>query len=252
MAVYYLEFNFRPERITHNKSLRKAIQLVFDPVEFTNKIVALPGTRPGVSLVPVWLKGFDKKFRQEHRARRIAVNLASARKHLEAAKKELGVDKLPPIVLLTGDTPSASKQAEYLQDLLRNTLGLEVRIDKQIFKQRLAKMTSGEFDIVAAGWGPDYNDIMTFGDLFASWNLNNRGRYVNPQYDYWVEVAQNSIDPSVRMEAMAKVQEIVIEDVVILPQYESSSVYIQHPKLKGLIRRVVGSDPSYIFAEVLP
>ena len=50
----------------------------------------------------------------------------------------------------------------------------------------------------------DFDDIMTFGDLFASWNLNNRGRYDNPEYDAAVRVAMNSTDPRTRMDAMAK------------------------------------------------
>ena len=45
---------------------------------------------------------------------------------------------------------------------------IAVKIDKQIPKQRLAKMTAGDFDMVLAGWGPDYNDPLTFGDLYAS------------------------------------------------------------------------------------
>ena len=59
--------------------------------------------------------------------------------------------------------------------MFKKHLGLDIKIDKQIFKQRLAKMLSGDFDMVLAGWGPDYDDPLTFGDLFASWNLNNRG-----------------------------------------------------------------------------
>ena len=106
--------------------------------------------------------------------------------------------------------------------------------------------------MVAAGWGPDFNDIMTFGDLMASWNLNNRGRYNNPRYDELVRQAQNSTDPRVRMEAMAEVQDIIIDDVVILPEYEQGVVYLQHPKLKGVVRRVVGQDPDYTYARVVP
>ncbi|MBD3646902.1 MAG: peptide ABC transporter substrate-binding protein, partial [Pseudomonadales bacterium] len=116
-------------------------------------------------------------------------------------------------------------------------------------KQRLAKMTSGEFDMVGAGWGPDFDDVMTFGDLFASWNLNNRGRYNNPEYDKWV--AMNSTDPQVRMDAMGKLQQIVHEDVVIIPQYEQGVIYLMHPKLKGVVRRVVGADPDFRYGYVV-
>ena len=44
-------------------------------------------------------------------------------------------------------------------------------------------MTAGEFDLVTAGWGPDYDDPLTFADLFTSWNKNNRGLYSNPELD---------------------------------------------------------------------
>ena len=111
------------------------------------------------------------------------VDVAEARRYLELAKRDLGVDTMPPLVLLTGDDPLSSSQAEYFQNVYKRTLDLDVKIDKQIFKQRLAKMTAGEFDMVAAGWGPDYDDPLTFGDLFSSWNKNNRGAYSNPELD---------------------------------------------------------------------
>ena len=90
-----------------------------------------------------------------------------------------------------------------MQGALKKHLGLTLKIDKQIFKQRLAKMTAGDFDLVLAGWGPDYNDPLTFGDLFASWNLNNRGRYASPEMDRLIAVAQNASTPQSRMEAFA-------------------------------------------------
>jgi ABC-type oligopeptide transport system substrate-binding subunit len=40
-----------------------------------------------------------------------------------------------------------------VQQTLKTELGIDVKIDKQIFKQRLAKMTSGDFDFVLGGLG---------------------------------------------------------------------------------------------------
>ena len=62
-----------------------------------------------------------------------------ARQHLELAKQELGVTEIPPLVLLTDDGPIANKQSEYFQNLFARTLGIEVRIDKQIFRQRIGQ-----------------------------------------------------------------------------------------------------------------
>ncbi len=248
-TIFYLEFNHRPGRATANRNLRKAIQLAFDANELVDKVLATPGNLPGVSLFPEWLPGVKGKFRQEYPAKPVKMNDVAAKEYLEKAKKELG-GTIPDLVLLSGDSPTASKQVEYFQSLFKKKLGLNLKIDKQTFKQRLAKMTSGDFDIVSAGWGPDFNDPMTFADLFASWNENNRGRYKSDELDKWVRVAQASADPKVRMDAMAKVQDLVNEDVVVLPTYESSEIYVQSNRLDGVVRAVIGADPLYVYAKV--
>lgn len=249
-SVFFIEYNHRPERVTSNLNLRKAIQHVFDPDEMVNRVLAVPGNLRGESLFPVWLDGVDDKFRREYPAPMARISVATAKQYLEKAREELG-GEIPPLVLLVSDSPTATKQGEYMQGLLLNKLGLEVKIDVQTFKQRLAKMTSGDFDMVGAGWGPDFDDIMTFGDLFASWNLNNRGRYNNPNYDRLVQVAMNSTDPKTRMDAMGQAQQILFDDATLLPQYEQGIIYLLHPKVKGVVRRVVGADPDYTHARVV-
>jgi oligopeptide transport system substrate-binding protein len=250
-TVFFLEYNHRPDRVTDNRHLRQAIQNIFDTNEMVNKVLATPGNLPGESLFPVWLDGVEDKFRREYPAPIADLDLAQAREHLKVAKQELGLTSIPPLVLLVGDSPTAAKQAEYLQGLLKSKLDLDLKIDVQTFKQRLAKMTAGDFDIVAAGWGPDFDDVMTFGDLFASWNLNNRGRYNNPEYDRLVRVAMGSSDPKTRMDAMGGLQQILYDDAAILPQYEQGVIYLMHPKLKGVVRRVVGADPDFTYARVV-
>ena len=250
-SVFFVEFNFRPGRVTGNLQLRKAIQLAFDPAELVYKVTKLPGYLPGESIFPVWLKGVEGFFRQEYPAPVAKLDLAAARKHLEAAKRELGVSEIPPLVLLTGDNPLSSVQSEYFQQVMRKNLGLDIKIDKQIFKQRLAKMTSGEFDMVMAGWGPDYDDPLTFGDLFASWNPNNRGRYANAELDRQVDIARMSLEPRTRMEAFAEIQRIMFEDVAILPNYERGSTYVANPNMRGMVRRAVGLDPDFTYAYIV-
>lgn len=250
-SVFFIEFNHRPSRLTSNRNLRKAIQFVVDPAELVYKVIKLPGNTPGESLFPVWLKGVDGYFRQEYPAPEHRVDFARAHDYLERAKQELGLDPLPPLIFLSGDNPAANKQSEYFQEVFASRLGIEVKIDRQIFKQRLAKMTAGEFDMVLAGWGPDYADPLTFGDLFASWNKNNRGAYVSPELDAWVDVAQSSLVPEERMQAFDEIQKIIYDDAVILPNYERGSVFVRNPQLKGVVRRAVGTDPDYTGAYII-
>ena len=247
-GVFFLEFNHRPNRLTRNLNLRRAMQLVNNPGELVNKVTKLPGYLVSDSLFPVYLDGVNDKFKVEKPPKKIVRDIEAARRHLELARQELGLDKIPPLTLLTTEDPVSNVQAEYYQALYRDTLGLEIKIDKQIFKQRLAKMTAGEFDLVSAGWGPDYEDLLTFGDLFASWNLNNRGRYASAEYDRQVRIALNSTDQAERVEAFAKMQDLIIDDAVILFNYERGASYVTHPQLKGIVRRVIGSDPDYTYA----
>jgi oligopeptide transport system substrate-binding protein len=251
-SLFFLEFNFREGRLTANRALRKAIQKLIDPATLVNKVIGLPGIKPAYSLFPVTVKGMNSSFREEYPVMRIDPDIAEARAYLKQAKEELGLTEIPPLMLLAGDSPRAMQEAEYYQYLFKRGLGIELRIDQQVFKPRLEKMRRGDFDIVAAAWGPDYDDIMTFADLFASWNDNNRGHYQNPLYDRWIRLAQQSNNPRTRFNAMAQIQRIVVEDVPILPTYENGNLYVQNPQLKGVRRSIFGGDPSFRFAWIEP
>lgn len=247
-TVFFLQLNFREGRITANRNFRKALLLAQDPVEFVYKALKEPSYMPAVSLFPYWIRGAEDYFRQEHPPIPHEYNVARAREHLELARQELGLEEFPPIHLLADDSPLGSISSEYFQAVYARNLGLEMRIDKQIFKQRLAKMDAGDFDIVVSGWGPDYDDALTFGDLFSSWNLNNRGRYASLEMDAFVRIAQSELDPVRRMEAFAEIQDLVHEDVVIVPMYERGWSFVVDPRLKGFKRRSVGPEVDYTYA----
>lgn len=248
-SVFFIEFNHREGRPTKNKNLRKALQLVYDQKELVNKVLAIPGNIPGKSLFPSWVPGNSKKFRAEYPVKPVKLDLTKSKEYLEKAKKELG-GEIPALVLLTGDTQLTAKEAEYFQSLFKKTLGLTIKIDKQTFKQRLAKMTAGDFDMVSAGWGPDYYDAMTFADLFTSWNENNRGRYKNEEYDKLIIEAQNTTNAKQRFDAIAKVQDIIIDETVILPSYEQAIIYVHSDRVDGIVRSVVGADPNFTYVRV--
>ena len=243
-TVFFLEFNHRQGRVTDNVNLRRALQLALDMDEMVYKVTKLPGYEPGVSLFPGWLMGEEKLLRQEYPPEKITPDASLAKQHLQKALKELGLSEPPTLVLLTGDNPISSVQSEWVQQTLKTKLGINAKIDKQIFKQRLAKMTSGEFDIVLAGWGPDYNDPLTFGDLFASWNKNNRGEYNSPELDALIDIAQSRLEPAVRMQAFGDIQQHLIDQAVLLPMYERGVTYVVDPRVKQLKRRVIGPDPD--------
>ncbi len=249
-TVFFLEFNHREGRVTDNYHFRKAMQLAQDPTELVYKALKEASYLPAPSLFPEFIRGVDDLFRKEYPPPEHHMDITAAKQHLEMARQELGIDEFPPVVLLTGDTPVALVAAEYYQAHYKKQLGLDILIDAQIFKQRLAKMTSGDFDIVLAGWGPDYDDALTFGDLFASWNLNNRGRYNSARMDELIRTAQSSLDPRVRMDAFGEIQQLIYDDAVIIPMYERGWSFVVDPRLKGFKRRSVGPEVDYNYAYI--
>lgn len=243
-GVGYLWFNHNEGRATADPDVRKAVQLVFDNDLYVNKVIAIPGYRPTQTLFPSWLRGVEGQFVDEYPPAQVRPDTVRARKLIEG--KEIG-----EMTLLTVASPTGAKAAEYLQGLLKQSLGIEVKVDQQSFKQYLDKSRKRQFDIVLSSWYPDFDDIVTYADLLASWNPNNRGDYHNPEYDRWFRVLQTSHDRQTRMAAAAELQSIIIEEVPLLPMVETGSAYVQHPKLKGVVRRVIGQDPDYTYARVI-
>lgn len=249
-SVFFIDFNHRAERVTRNLHLRKAMQLAQDANELVDRVIKLPGYLPAKSLFPAWLRGVERSFQEEYPPPQSPYDVALAREYLEQAKQELGLREFPPIVMLADTSPVATIAAQYYQQVYRKNLGLEIVIDQQIFGQRLAKMETGDFDVVLSGWGPDYNDPLTFGDYYASWNLNNRGRYLNPRIDALVRIGQSSLDPQERMDAFGEIQQILYEEAVFIGNYERGKLYATDPRVKGIIRRAIGAETDFTYAYI--
>ena len=153
--------------------------------------------------------------------------------------------------MLTTTSPTGVKIAEYFQGLLKQHLDLDVKVDQQTFKQYLDKVNRQEFDLSLASWYPDFDDVVTYADLLASYNDNNSGKFNDPEYDRILEILTSSDDPTVRMAAANDLQKIIQDQVAVIPTAETGSAYLQHPKLRGVVRRVLGADPDYTFARVV-
>jgi oligopeptide transport system substrate-binding protein len=252
-AVFYFEFNHRDDRLTHNKNLRKAIQHVIDPYLYTNKVLGIAGNTPAYRLLPKWLIGNKKPLHEEYPLTPVTIDHKIARDYLARAKQELNLTTIPPLYLLIDDGGSnGSLTGEYLQELLNDVLGLTILLDKQIFKLRLQKQYQGEFDLTFSGWAPDYNDPLTFADMFYSQNANNSAQYENVHYDMLIESTYKTTNPKLRAQLFAKMQRILQEDAVIIPLYYSGNIYVQHPRLKGVRRSRTGSSINFSYAYIIP
>jgi oligopeptide transport system substrate-binding protein len=179
-------------------------------------------------------------------------DVAKAKALLEAALKELGTtaDKIPALEFLTDDSDIARTNAEAIQDMLSKNLGVKIEIKQVQFKQRLELMEAHDYDIVFAGWGPDYDDPMTYTDLWVTGGGHNNTDWSNPEYDKLIAFAKTSPDSKARAEAMFASEKILLEQGPIVPIYFRNGVYAMQPYLKGIVRNFIGADPDFVFADI--
>jgi oligopeptide transport system substrate-binding protein len=244
----YIRMNHTDASPLSDVRLRRALQLVFDSDEFVNKVIGIPGYKTASSFFPSWLNGVEDKFAAEYPLEPIRRDIPAAKALVAEVRAE---GEIPAITMLTTTSPTGVKIAEYFQGLFKQHLGIDVKVDQQTFKQYLVKVNRQEFDLSLASWYPDFDDVVTYADLLASYNDNNTGRFASEAYDAELQVLLTAEDPKVRMAAADKLQRIIQEEAAVIPTAETGSAYLQHPKLRGVVRRVLGADPDYTFARVI-
>ncbi|MEO0830926.1 MAG: oligopeptide ABC transporter substrate-binding protein OppA, partial [Pseudomonadota bacterium] len=86
------------------------------------------------------------------------------------------------------------------------------------------------FDVARSGWCGDYNEASTFLDLLTSNNSNNDGKYSNPEVDKLMGESLTMTDPQ---PAYTKVEEILAEDMAIIPIYHYTQNFVLDPTIKN-------------------
>jgi len=132
------------------------------------------------------------------------------------AKLELGLKEPPPLVMLANE--SRQVEAKFVQSQLINNLGLDVKVDKQTFKQSLVKFRQGEFDLARSGCCDGALQYpVFFAEIFDSNSPYNDMNFENARYDRLMKLTHETEDQQVRMQAFGRMQEILHEQVPVIP-----------------------------------
>lgn len=83
-------------------------------------------------------------------------------------------------------------------------------------------MDKMEYDFTLTGWGADYNDPMTFLDIWVSNGGNNHTGYASTEYDDLLKAVGNEADQEKVTEIYKELEnKLIYEDAVISPVYYS-------------------------------
>ncbi|MCJ8010405.1 peptide ABC transporter substrate-binding protein [Paenibacillus sp. KQZ6P-2] len=232
-SSYYYLFNNK-QKPFDNVNIRKALAMAIDRQLIVDK-VTLGGQLPAFGVVSPGIAGENGEFRSEHKNDYFKENVEEAKALLQKGLSEEGLSAMPEFTLIYNTDENHKKVAEAIVDMWSKNLGIKVKIENQEFGVFLKNRTSLNYQMSRAGWQADYNDPMTFLDLYMTGSGNNDIGYSNPEYDKLVHEAKQSLDNKQRMELMAKAERILIEqDQAILPLYYYTNVALKKSNLKNV------------------
>ena len=159
--------------------------------------------------------------------------------------KEVGKRSLT-LTLTHDNTDQTKETAEYVQGQLEKELpGLKISDITLPFKNRLARETSGDFQLAISGWQADFADPISDLGILTSTNDYNFGKWKNTDYDAAIKQAEQTTDPTVRWTALSKAEKIIGTDEGVVPLTQMTIAQMVNPKLKGLIYNTSGTNYNF-------
>ena len=259
-SCYYRFINVESE-FGNSPSFRKVLRMVVDEEKISDTVdKGLAAVAYG--WVPPGIPGYDGKTFREIAGEKIFKTVATGATDediealMDAAAEELGVSKEDiknhQFKYLTGQGDAYIKYSQIYQQMWKEKLGIDVKIDQATWKVRLDQMNKGDFELTSSGWGGDYNDPMTFMDLFETGNNNNDTRWNNAEYDKLIEKAKNTRDQKERIDAMAAAEKILVTDEMAIQPYNyRAGRLLQRPYVKNIVRLPVQVDSGKKWTYIL-
>jgi oligopeptide transport system substrate-binding protein len=232
-AVFYLVGNYELP-FFQNENIRRAFQLGFDRKSMTREILN-DGSEPALGYVPSGIAGpGDQTFREAVGPTMPDFDAQEARRLFEKGTQELGEN--PTIELLAYDTESGRDIATFLQSQFEENLGAKIDVKVQPFDRKLELESNGEFQLSWQGWIADYNDPMTFMDLWLSDSPFNTQKYSSERYDELVGGAQTETDFGKRMDMLLEAEKVLVEeDAACAPMFYEGQVRLVDPSIKNFV-----------------
>lgn len=232
----YLMFHNSKFPAFANAKIRQALSMAVDRKNF-NEVVNGGSSIPSTGLVPgTVLDGNKQEFRKVAGDTEPPYDVAKAKQLLAEGLKELNMTSLPKFKLTADDTETSKKTIEFVQAQWKQNLGVDVDGEPLPFALRVKNMQENNFDALFALWGADYNDPMTFLDMWLSDNKSfNYVGYNSKAYDDLVKGADKEVDLAKRSKMLVDAEKQLMADMPISPVYFRTRPYAKKPNVEGLI-----------------
>lgn len=210
---------------TDNVNFRRALAYAIDQktiVEFVTR----GGQQPAYGFTPPSEAGYDPPHV-------IAFEPERARQYLKDAGYMNGSD-VPEFTVIINTSEAHKSIAVAIQDMWKKHLGIKrVKIENQEWKVFQQTVHDTNYEISRAGWIGDYVDPNTFLSMWVTGDSNNNTGWSNAKYDRLMEESGLISDPEKRYERLREAEQVLLDEVPVLPIYWYTRTYLIHPDVKN-------------------
>jgi len=247
LGSYYYIFNVAKGPTT-DVNVRKALTHAIDRKAITEEVTK-GGQQPATGFVPSGLlDSTGAEFRKEAGDYGIGLeaNVEQAKEYLAKAGYPNG--KGFPKMTITYNTSEGHKAvAEAIQEMWKKNLGIDVTLQNQEWAVFQDTRRVGNFDVARGGWLGDYEDPMTFLDMWTSYSGNNDAQWSSkkgdfPANDKYTKLIEESklISGVDRDKKLYETEKILMDEAIVMPIYYYTDAFMMKEKVKGWKRSTLG------------
>ncbi|MFC3906228.1 peptide ABC transporter substrate-binding protein [uncultured Clostridium sp.] len=217
-----------------NKLVRQALNLVVDRQEIIDN-VAKAEQVPAYSFVPKGIfneDGSEFADKEYYDPTAMDENIAKAKELLKEAGYENG-EGLPTFELMYNSEGAHKDICQIIQQNWAE-IGVNVELTNQEWAVFLNTRQQGDYQISRHGWIGDYVDPMTFLDMWVTGGGNNDCGFSNAEYDKLISDAKVETDAAKRTEMLRKAEDILMDEMPIIPIYYYTNVRAWNDNVKGI------------------
>jgi ABC-type transport system substrate-binding protein len=161
-----------------------------------------------------------------------------------------GENMAPVLFYIRLDDPERKQAGEWLAAELK-ALGVpiegELAVERSVCNDAVMETTTGEWNVYTGGWGigrdPDhltdlYHSREYDPEMIGGWNGYNYDGFMNSTFDYWADLLKTASTFEDVKEAAYMCQEIMAEQVAVIPLYGHIGVNAYRAEWTGVVNEV--------------
>jgi len=253
--VNFKFFN-QKDKLFSNANVRKAFAIAINREEIAD-VIFNGMNEAAYGWVPKQIQVENTEYREvvEEPLKTLKDDTEDPKALLVKGLEELGMDtdlsKLDVTLTLGGTDQWFRTYGEYIQQMYKTTLGVNINIEFNDWPVFMSKVEKGEYQIGYMSWGAEFNDPISMLSLLTSDSNAILTGWSNEEYDNLIKQARAEMDPEKRLELYKKAEHIALyEDCVIAPTVYTKSNLFRYNYMKDMPSTPFGTQGlKYTYTE---